>query len=40
MKNGRGELTKLDGKIIQGDWNNDALQKIIREIWNDKNEVN
>jgi hypothetical protein len=30
-KHGRGELTKVTGEIIEGDWHHDALIKIIRE---------
>jgi hypothetical protein len=30
-KSGRGELTKTNGDMIEGDWSNDALIKIIRE---------
>lgn len=30
-KHGRGELSKVNGEIVEGDWENDTLVKIIRE---------
>ena len=30
-KHGHGELTRLTGEIVEGDWINDALVKIVRE---------
>lgn len=30
-KHGRGALTKVNGDLLEGDWENDILVKIIRE---------